>query len=243
MGDEDAGDVDVVVQVAQPFAEFFADLGVESAEGFVEEEDLGFDGEGAGEGDALALAAGELGGVSVSVHIELHELQQGQDAAADILARGAFAARLDAQAEGDVFEDGHMAEEGVVLEDEADAALAGVERGGVLAVEVDGAAVGGIQPGDDAEEGGFAATGGTEQSDEGAGWDGEGDAVQGLEGAEGLDDVAGFDAHGVSSGRAAARSHARWARHSTMFFTTRVTSASMAKSEATAKAPAKLYSL
>jgi hypothetical protein len=39
---------------------FPAEAEVESAEGFVEEDDFGVGGEGAGEGDALLLTAGEL---------------------------------------------------------------------------------------------------------------------------------------------------------------------------------------
>ena len=58
--DEDAGDVDLVVQAAEPLAELLAHLGVERAEGLVEEEDLRLGGERARERDALALAAREL---------------------------------------------------------------------------------------------------------------------------------------------------------------------------------------
>jgi hypothetical protein len=51
-----------VVKFAQPAAEVFSDLGVEGPEGFVEEEHLGAVGQRTGEGDALALSTGELGG-------------------------------------------------------------------------------------------------------------------------------------------------------------------------------------
>lgn len=55
VGDEDGGDVDLVVESAQPLAEFFADFGVERAEGFVEEQHVGFDGERSRQCHALAL--------------------------------------------------------------------------------------------------------------------------------------------------------------------------------------------
>ena len=42
-----------------------AELGVEVGEGFVEEQDLGFQDDGAGDGDALLLAAGEFAGQAV----------------------------------------------------------------------------------------------------------------------------------------------------------------------------------
>ena len=73
VGDEDAGDAQFVVDVAQPGAQFFAHFGIERAEGFVEQEEFGFDGEGAGEGDALALAAGELVGIGFGEVAEAHE--------------------------------------------------------------------------------------------------------------------------------------------------------------------------
>ena len=47
-----------------------------------------------------------------------------------------------AQAEGDILEYRHMAEQGVVLEDEADLAFAHAAHGRFLAVEADGAGVG-----------------------------------------------------------------------------------------------------
>ena len=48
------------MDVAQPGAQFFAYFGIQRAEGFVQKQEFGFDDEGAGEGNALALAAGEL---------------------------------------------------------------------------------------------------------------------------------------------------------------------------------------
>jgi hypothetical protein len=65
VGDENAGDVKVVVESAEPASKFLADPGVQSAKGFIEEENLGFDGERSGKGDPLALAAGELRGKPV----------------------------------------------------------------------------------------------------------------------------------------------------------------------------------
>ena len=50
------------MEAAQPRAQLGADVRVERAEGLVEQQDLGLDGQRAGERHALALAAGELGG-------------------------------------------------------------------------------------------------------------------------------------------------------------------------------------
>ena len=69
----------------------------------------------------------------------------------------------DFQAEGDVLEHGHVPEERVVLEDEADAAIAGGAVGRVLAVEKNGAGIGEFQPGDDAQQRRLAGAGRAEQ--------------------------------------------------------------------------------
>src|SRR5918911_192588 len=62
--DEDRRHVDLVVEAAQPGAQLLAHARVERAERLVEQQDLRLDGERAGEGHALALAARELAGVA-----------------------------------------------------------------------------------------------------------------------------------------------------------------------------------
>ena len=76
----------------------------------------------------------------------------------------ALLARFDAQAEGDVLEHRHVAEQRVVLEDEADVALAGMQVGGLGAGEQDVALIGRFHAGDDAQQRRLAAAGGTEQA-------------------------------------------------------------------------------
>lgn len=139
VGDEEGGEADLVVELAEPEAEFFADFGVEGAEGLVEEEDFGVDGEGAGEGDALALSAGEFVGEAIGEAWELDEIEEVLDAGVDFVLGGALVFGEGVEAEGDVLGDAHVLEQGVVLEDEADAAFAGVEVGDVLVVEGEGA--------------------------------------------------------------------------------------------------------
>ena len=63
--DEDGRHVDLVVEAAQPGAQLLAHRGVERAERLVEQQHARLDGERAGEGHALALAAGELRRVAV----------------------------------------------------------------------------------------------------------------------------------------------------------------------------------
>ena len=60
VGDEDAGDVQLVVQPAQPAAQLLAHLGVERAERLVEQQHARLDRQRARQRHALALAAGEL---------------------------------------------------------------------------------------------------------------------------------------------------------------------------------------
>jgi hypothetical protein len=98
-----------------------AELEIKGAEGFVKEEDLGFFDEGAGEGDALLLAAGELAGAAIFEAVEFDEGEGIADAGTDL----GFGEVVHFEAEGDVFGDGEVGEEGVVLEDGVDGAMEG----------------------------------------------------------------------------------------------------------------------
>ena len=120
MGDEDAGDVDLVVQPAQPAAQLLADLGVERAEGLVEQQHLGLHRQRPGQRDPLALPAGELVRIAVGQPVELHQLEQRMHRLLISGFGGRVPARPHAQTEGDVLEDGHVPEQGVMLEHKAD---------------------------------------------------------------------------------------------------------------------------
>jgi len=199
VGDENGGEVDAFVEFAEPAAEFLADFGVERAEGFVEQEDFGLGGEGAGEGDALALAAGELVGPTVGDAGELDKVEQPVDALVNFLVAGAIRATANAEAEGNVLENGQMAKERVVLKDEADAAVTGRGVGDVLAMKEDAAIAAGVgvfQAGENAQEGGLTAAGGAEEGDEAAGWNLEFKVLERDKAAKGFADVDGVDAHG-----------------------------------------------
>jgi hypothetical protein len=60
VGDDDGGDAEALLQLAQFHLHRLAQLRVQRGERFVEQEEFGRDGERAGDRDALALAAGEL---------------------------------------------------------------------------------------------------------------------------------------------------------------------------------------
>src|SRR5262249_43042845 len=166
--------VRLVVQAAQPLAQFLADTGIERAEGLVEQEHLRIDGERACKSHALALPSRKLWGMALAEPRELHELEQLRDALLD-LRTGTPA---DPEAEGDVVPHGHVLEGGVVLEDEADAALLRRHVGDVDALETDSTGVGTLEPGDDAEQGRLAAAARAEQGRKRARFDLDRDVVE-----------------------------------------------------------------
>src|SRR4029077_11784122 len=114
---------------------------VEGAKGFVEQKDLGLDGKRPGERHALPLPAGKLGWKALREILQLNKLQEIADLGADFRLLGPEAPGLRAQPEGDVLEDAHVLEQGIVLEDKADPPFADLLSGNVAAVEEDRPAV------------------------------------------------------------------------------------------------------
>jgi hypothetical protein len=191
--DEQEGDADAALEGFELDAHLFAALGVEGGEGLVEEEDFGFEDNGAGESDALALAAGELAGATVLFAGEADEVEGTLDAAVDVF--GAVAA----ESELDVFAGGEVGEEGVALEDGADVPLVRFAVVDDLAVEEDVAGVGGFEAGDEAEGGGLATPGGSDEGEKTAFRDREGDPVDRTLAGEVFDQIAKFQdrGHGI----------------------------------------------
>lgn len=190
VGDEDEGGAGFVVEVEEEVDDVAAVAAVEVAGGFVGKEQGGAVDEGAGEGDALLLTAGELNGVVVGAVLEADFGEQAACAAVGIALAEQF------QGHHDVFEGGEGGDELEILEDEADVASAkggapvfaeGVERG---IEQGDGAVGGGVEPGAEAEQGGFPTAGGAHDG-EGFAWvEGEADVGEDGEGAAG--GVVGF---------------------------------------------------
>ena len=111
----------------------------------------------------MALAAGQLGREAVGERIELDQIEQAMHPQADLGLLGPRAPGSHPQPEGDVLEHRQVAKQGVMLEDEADLALADMGAGGVLAVQNDPASIRGLQPGDHPQQRRLAAAGGAEQ--------------------------------------------------------------------------------
>ncbi len=98
MGDQDEGDAEPLLDVYQLELGALAQLLVQGREGLVQEQHLRPLDHGAGERDALALAAGELMWPPLREVPHLDQLQRLADPPADFLSAQA----LPAQAEGDV---------------------------------------------------------------------------------------------------------------------------------------------
>ncbi len=181
-----------------------AEAGVEGGERFVQEQHAGADGEGAGDRDALLLAAGEFAGVPVGVRGHADEFEGLGDPAGDLGLRGA----VGLEPEGHVVLDLEVREEGVTLDDHADAAPVRGQGGDVPAAEEDPPGGGPDEPGDGTQRGGLAGSGGPEEGHHLAGFDGEVEPVEDDGPAVGDGDAVEADAAGGGGGRAHASARA-----------------------------------
>src|SRR4030095_4319553 len=141
VSDKDAGNFQLVVKAPEPLAQLFSNFRVEGTEGLVQKQHVGFHRQGAGQGDSLALAPGELRWQAVTEPVQLHELQEVVYLFLYDFLRGPKTARAHAQTEGNILEDRHVPEQRVVLKDEADPAVAEADRRSILVVNQDGAVV------------------------------------------------------------------------------------------------------
>jgi len=153
---EDGRDPKLALHLADGAAQLLADLGIESAEGLIEEQYLGLVRERAGDGDALLLAAGELRGQAL---VHALESDEPQELAAPRMA-GAGAHATHAQGKLNVVGDRHMTEERVVLKHEADVALLRGNMRDVTAMQRDAPVIHSRQARDRAQQGALAAAAG-----------------------------------------------------------------------------------
>ena len=129
VGDDDDG-VAAMVELVEERHDLVAGLGVEVAGGLVGEDDRGAIDERAGDGDALALSAGELVGLVAHAAVEVDGVQRGGGAFDAFGGRGAV---VD-QRELDVVQRRGAGEQVEGLKDEADLAVA--DAGEFVVVEV-----------------------------------------------------------------------------------------------------------
>ena len=76
VGDEDHGVFALMMDAAEEVHDLGGVLGIEVAGGFIGEEDGGFVGEAAGDGDALALTAGEFFGHVIEAMAHAHGFEE-----------------------------------------------------------------------------------------------------------------------------------------------------------------------
>jgi len=123
----------------------------------------------------LGFAAAEAVGTAVEDGIELEPEAEFGDALADAVKGPA----PEFEGEGQVLSDGEMFEEGAVLGDEAETALAWRGEGDIGAIDEDAAGGDGTESADGFEEGGLAGAGTAHEGGVAAGGDLEGDPGEG----------------------------------------------------------------
>jgi hypothetical protein len=184
VGDDEEGELGVAGEALEDVEDALGIGGIEVAGGFIGEEEAGFIGQGAGDGNALLFAAGEVVGAAMELVAEADEFEE--------LAGAIFHFRLGEEAGAahgnlDVFEGGEFLEEKVELEDEADFLVAEegefvlVEIGDDLAGDFDGAVVGLIEEAEEIEEGAFTAAGRAHDGVDALGVEMERDVVEDLD--------------------------------------------------------------
>ncbi|GAV35428.1 hypothetical protein ROTAS13_03104 [Roseomonas sp. TAS13] len=194
--DEDAGQAQPLVQFPQPAAQAFAHLRIQRREGLVQQQQRGLDRQRPGQGHALPLPAGNLVGIAALQLGDLHQGEQAPHALANPGLGRPGGARADAQPEGDILEDAHVPEQGIVLRHEADAAQPRRQRGDVPAVDPHLPGIREVQPGEDSQQRGLAGAGGAQQGHELAVADGEIHRIERRRpGLEAAGDARDLDAH------------------------------------------------
>ena len=180
VGDDDDGGAVLLVDLEEEVVHRVAGLGVEVAGGLVGEEELGREDQGAGEGDALLLAAGELAGAVGDAVAQGDLVEQGAGGALHLAA----ALALDEAGHHHVLEGVELGEQVVELEDEADGPVAdrrqpgAGEAGELVVAEADGAARGQVEGADAVEQGALAGARGADDGHHLALVDGDVDAPE-----------------------------------------------------------------
>ena len=129
VGDHDAGNAHLFNDAHQFKLRLLAQLGVEGAQGFVQQQQLRAFGQAARQSDALLLAARELVRLALGVGFELHQIEHLRHA----LLHLGLGHVVTAQAKGDVVPHRQVREQGVALEHHVDGPLVGRQTHDVLA--------------------------------------------------------------------------------------------------------------
>src|SRR5690606_7526144 len=153
------------------------------------------DGQRARQGHPLALATGKLMRIALFQPRKLDQVEKFERAPADLGCRNPGRSPPDAQAEADIFQHRHVAEQGVALKDKTDIALLNAPAGSILACKENLASRGQIKSRDQPQQGGLAGTGRSKQGDQLARADVERHVVQRVEAVEPLAHLANGKVH------------------------------------------------
>ena len=164
MGDENTGDMNLVMEATQPATQFGPHLGIQGTERLVQKQHLRLHRQSTRQGDPLALPSGKLRRIAVRLYLQLYQPEQLHDLIPDLFLGGARTLWTDIETESDIVKNGHVPEERIVLKDKSYPAFTHVALGRVLAIEQYAAAVGRFQSGNDAEQRRLAAAGRAKQS-------------------------------------------------------------------------------
>ena len=159
MGDVNRRNLQFLLNTPKLNLHSLAKLEIECSERLVHQEHARRIGHGPRHGDALRLAAAELGGISVLDAGQMNQIQQLANAIPDLLLAGATLL----EAEADIVRDRHVREQGIVLEDHADFPLLRGDVRHVVVAEVDRALGGLDEPGNETQRRRFSASGGTQK--------------------------------------------------------------------------------
>ena len=165
--DDDEGLAELAPKVEEEAVELVFAVRVEASGGLVGLDNAGPVDEGAGYGDTLLFASGELGRLVGDAVGEAEEVEQ--FASLTFGLRGGIVG--DECGDHDVLKCGELWQEAVELEDESDVLVAKgghasfAEGEGVDAVDADGAGVGSVECADDLQQGGLAGSAGPDDGD------------------------------------------------------------------------------
>lgn len=195
VGNKEAGDAGGFVQTPKLSSQLLADSGIERTERFIEHQNTGLDGQRPGQGSPLALATRKFVRAAVRQPVEVDEPKERLNPPSNLFGRGALVARFYLETEGHIFVNGHVAEQGIVLENKADSPPADMDGPDVYAIEVDGPFIGHVQASQNPKKSGLSRTGGTKKRHKRSAFQRKGDPVERPMGAKPFRDIADFQLH------------------------------------------------
>jgi len=187
--DINESDAELILETDQFVLHILAQFQIEGTQRFVEQKYARFIDDGAGNRDALLLAAGKIVDAALLKALEVDELQGVFDLVVDIGLRLVF----DLQSERNVLRHIHMREEGVVLKDHVQLALVGGKSRDVFSFEEDFAGIRSFKASEDSEGCRLAAAGRAEQGKELVFMDGKREVINDRFSSIGLRDMPKFN--------------------------------------------------